>query len=127
VDLPNTIPRPYRCTTSAGFVDLVTVSLSSVIVIGYMSFDSLESSVGMAIGYRLEDRGSIQGMGKRFSSSPQHPDWPWGPSSLLNNGYQEGGISSRVKRPERKADYSAPSTSEVNNSGAIPPLPQMPS
>jgi hypothetical protein len=26
--------------------------------------------------------------GKRVFSSPQHPDWLWGPPSLVANGYQ---------------------------------------
>jgi hypothetical protein len=28
-----------------------------------------------------------------------------------------------VKRPERKVDHSTPSSAEVKNGGAIPPLP----
>jgi hypothetical protein len=30
---------------------------------------------------------SIPGSGKRFVSIPQHPDWLWGPPSLLTNAY----------------------------------------
>jgi hypothetical protein len=30
-----------------------------------------------------------------------------------------------VKRPEREADHSPPSSAEVKNGGAIPPLPHM--
>jgi hypothetical protein len=30
-----------------------------------------------------------------------------------------------VKRPAREADHSAPSSAEVKNGGAIPPLPHM--
>jgi hypothetical protein len=32
--------------------------------------------------------GLIPRRGKRFFSSPQCPDWLWGPPSLLYNGYQ---------------------------------------
>jgi hypothetical protein len=36
-------------------------------------------------------------------------------------------LSPRVKRPEREADRSAPSSTEAKNGGAIPPLSHMPS
>jgi len=40
------------------------------------------SSVGIATGWTVRDRIPV---GTRFSA---HPDWPWGPPSLLYNGYQ---------------------------------------
>jgi hypothetical protein len=49
----------------------------------------LDSVVGLATGYRLDD----QGVGVRVSvrsrifSSPCHPDQLWGPPNLLSNGY----------------------------------------
>lgn len=36
---------------------------------------SWNSSVSIVMGYGLDDCGLIPGMGKRFFSSPQHPDW----------------------------------------------------
>jgi hypothetical protein len=42
-------------------------------------------------------RGSIPGGGKRFFSTPIHPDWFWGPPSLLSNGLQ-GTFSWGLKR-----------------------------
>jgi hypothetical protein len=36
-----------------------------------------------------------------------------------------GAISPGVKRPGREADHSSPSSAEVKNGGAIPPLPPM--
>jgi hypothetical protein len=36
-------------------------------------------------GYGMENRDSIPGMGKIFSSFPEHPDWLRGPPSLLSN------------------------------------------
>jgi hypothetical protein len=48
--------------------------------------DSMVSSVGIATGYRLESRDSIPNMDKGLFSSPDYPDWLWGPPSLM---YQE--------------------------------------
>jgi hypothetical protein len=36
-----------------------------------------------------------------------------------------GGSSPRVNRPGHEADYSPPSSVEVKNGGAMPPLPHM--
>jgi hypothetical protein len=48
------------------------------------------------------------------------PDRPWGPPSLLYNGYR---VFSGVKGPERGADHPPPSSAEVENSRAIHLLP----
>jgi hypothetical protein len=42
----------------------------------------------------------------------------WGAPSLLSNGYR-GNFPGGVKRPEREADHSTPSSAEVKKSGAI--------
>jgi hypothetical protein len=54
-------------------------------------YDALyqDSAVGIMTGYRLDDRGvgvRVPG-GSIIFSSPRHPDWFWGPPSLLSNGY----------------------------------------
>jgi hypothetical protein len=49
---------------------------------------SRDSSVGIALGYVLNDRGSIPGGGWEFFSSPPRPERLWGPPSLLSNGYK---------------------------------------
>jgi hypothetical protein len=52
---------------------------------------SRDSSVGIAPGYGLDDRGSrvrFQGRGWEFFSSPPRPERLWGPPSLLYNGYK---------------------------------------
>jgi hypothetical protein len=42
--------------------------------------------VRIVTGYGLDSPGSIPSMA-RLLSSPQHPDWLWGPPSLLSNRY----------------------------------------
>jgi hypothetical protein len=52
---------------------------------------SRDSSVGIATGYVLDDRGvGVRVLvGSRIFSSPQSPDRLWGPPSLMSNGYRE--------------------------------------
>jgi hypothetical protein len=62
-------------------------------------------------------------VGARLFSSPQSPNQAqsaplqWAPGSPFL----------AVKRPRREADHSPPSSAEVKNGGAIPPLPHLPS
>jgi hypothetical protein len=53
------------------------------------------SSVAVVMSYSLDNRGSIPARRKRFFSTPQHPDRPWGPPSLLFIG--TGGTFPRGK------------------------------
>jgi hypothetical protein len=46
-----------------------------------------DSSISIATGYKLDGLGLIPDRGKRFFSSPQCPDWLWGPPSPLSNTY----------------------------------------
>jgi hypothetical protein len=48
----------------------------------------LNTSVGLATGYRLNNRNSILSRGKRFFFTSQRPDRIWGPPSLLFSEYQ---------------------------------------
>jgi len=45
----------------------------------------LESIVGIATRYGLDGLGINPSEHEIFHT---HPDWPWGPPSLLQNGYQ---------------------------------------
>jgi hypothetical protein len=51
---------------------------------------SRDSSVGIATGYGLDDRGvGVRvPVGEIILSSPRRPDRLWGPPSLLSNGYR---------------------------------------
>jgi hypothetical protein len=80
---------------------------------------SRDSSDGMETGYGFDGQGlipartflhSIQtGSGANLDSCPvgTRGSFPW------------------VKQPEREADHSPPSSAEVKNDGAIPPLPHI--
>jgi hypothetical protein len=50
---------------------------------------SRDSSVGIATGYGLDDRGVgvRDPVESRIFSSPSRPDRLWGPPNLLSNGY----------------------------------------
>jgi hypothetical protein len=78
----------------------------------YYSEDSRDSSVGIATGYGLDDRGvGVRvPVGSTIFSSPQHPDQLRCPLSLLSNG------SSGVKQPGREADHSPPASAEIKKS-----------
>jgi len=66
---------------------------------------SAQSVWRLATGWTV--RGPNAGVGEIFRT---RPDWPWGPPSLLYNGYQ---VFPGVKRPGRDADHSHTSSAEV--------------
>jgi hypothetical protein len=73
------------------FLFLFSCSLS-LSIYKYIFLSSITShmGVGIATGYGLDDGGvgvRIQ-VGSRIFSSPRRPDRPWGPPSLLPNGYR---------------------------------------
>jgi hypothetical protein len=74
------------------------------------------NSVGIAMGYRLDGRGSILGRDK--ISSLLH-------SVQTGSGAHSASYSTGVKRPGREGDHSPPSIAEVKNDGPILPLTRM--
>ena len=71
-------------------------------------------------GYRLDGPGSNPGGGEIFRTCP---DRPWGPPSLLYNGYRvfPGG----KERPGRVADHSPPSSATVKKEYSYTSTPPM--
>jgi hypothetical protein len=74
-------------------------------------------SVGMATGDGLDSPGIKSRWGEIFRT---RPDRPWGPTSLLYNGYR---IFPGVKRPGRGAYHPALLAPRSRMSRAIPLLP----
>ena len=85
-------------------INITTVSLYIV----YITTCGPGGLVGIATELRAERSGDRIPVEKRFSASP---DRPWGPPSLLYNGYRifHGG----KVWPGRAADHSPPSSAEV--------------
>jgi hypothetical protein len=71
-----------------------------------------DSAVGIATGYRLDDRGVgvPVPVGSRIFSSPCHADRLWGPPSLLSNGYRGSFPGGKAGR---ETDHSTPTSAEV--------------
>jgi hypothetical protein len=68
------------------------------------------SEVGIATAYGLDGPGIES---RRRRDFPTCPDRPWGPPSLLYDGYRV--FPGDKVRPERDADLSPPSSVEVKN------------
>jgi hypothetical protein len=66
------------------------------------------SSVGIVTDYGLDGPGIESRLGEIFGTCP---DWPWGPPSLLYNGYRV--LPGGKVRPGLAADHSPPSSAEV--------------
>jgi hypothetical protein len=76
--------------TSSNWGAFLEIVAKGVVIIS-TALTKGEGSVGIALGYRLDDRGSrvrFPAGGWEFFSSPPPPERLWGPPSLLSNGYQ---------------------------------------
>jgi hypothetical protein len=72
-----------RCHVTWGMIrDCTFYFLRRYISQDLRIIQSRRSSVGMATGYRFDGQGSILGRGKRFLSTLQRPDRPWGSPNL---------------------------------------------
>ena len=72
-----------------------------------LRFGGPGSSVGIVTEYGLDGPGIESRWGEIF----RRPDRPWGPPSLLYNGYRF--FPAGKMRPERDVDPSPPSSAEV--------------
>jgi hypothetical protein len=86
------------------------------------SIKSRDISVGTAVSYGLGGSDTIPGR-ERLFSSPQRPDRLWDPPPQPPTPWVPGALSQGVKWQGHEADHSTPPIAEVNNCGAIPPLP----
>jgi hypothetical protein len=86
---------------------------------------SRDSWVGTAIGYEVDGRGSIPGRSKRFPFL--HSFYNGSGPTLTLIQWVPGTLSRVVNRQGREAERSPPSSAELKNGGAVPPLSRMPS
>ena len=81
--------------------------MTSPVCISLYEFRGSGSSVGIATDYGLDGPGIESRWGEIF----RRPDRPWGPSSLLYNGYWV--FPGAKVGPGRAADHSPPSSAAV--------------
>jgi hypothetical protein len=92
--------------------------------IGHIFIILGDSSVGIALGYGLDDRGSRVRFPERAGNFSPHHRVQNG-SGAHPASYLVGSRDSfpRVKRPGREADHSHPSSAEVKNAWSYTPTP----
>jgi hypothetical protein len=86
----------------------------------YINISSRDNSVGIATGYRLDDRGSILGRGKKCSLLHSVQTGFGAHSASYLKGTRS--FSPGVKRAAGETGLSSPSSAEVKKNGAILPL-----
>jgi hypothetical protein len=118
------IPNPAKCEVRSVIRFLNTkgeapAEIHCQIVSVYGDVRGRDSAVSIATRYGLDGPGSNPCGGEIFCS---RLDWPWGPPSLLYNGYWVSFPG--VKQLGRGVDHPPPSSAEVKEkSRAIPLLP----
>jgi hypothetical protein len=103
--------------------DAESPSLNHGIYLNNSKLESRDSSVSIVIVYGPDCRGSIPRQGQDYFVHSVRTG-SGAPPSLFSNWYRWH-FSVGLKRPEHSADLSPPSSAEVKNRGAIPPLPHM--
>jgi len=93
-----------KCVISTPFC-YRTGDFSRVFIPPSMQLVGRDSSVGVATGYGLDGPGIESRWGEIFRTCP---DRPWGPPSLLYNGYRV--FTGGKERPGRDAEPSPPSS-----------------
>jgi hypothetical protein len=90
--------------------------LKNVLSTSGLCLRSLDSSVGIATGYGLDDIGFGVWVpeGSRIFSSPRRPDWLWG-STQPPIQCVPWALSPEVKQQGCEADHSPPSCAEVKS------------
>lgn len=86
----------------------------------YRSQNTVVSVVAKAMGMP-KNCDLISGWKKKFPSSPMHPDWLWGPFSLLCNSYQGLSIPGGMEDRAQPTTHLQPVV-RLRMSGVIPPL-----
>jgi hypothetical protein len=76
-------------------------------------YSNVQGALWLRFGFRQGKEIFLFFMVSRPTLGPTQPPTKWLPRAL----------SPRVKRPGNEADHSPPSSAEVKNVGAIPPLP----
>jgi hypothetical protein len=93
------------------YVQLNNTHIDFILNIQIMCYNTVHigqySSVGIVTCYGLDGPGIESQWGE---ISRTHPDHPWGPPSLLHDGYR---VLPGVKRPGHGADHPSPSSAEV--------------
>jgi hypothetical protein len=110
-DMTNVITtfRNFANTPTKNYLTKSNSHVTNFFVCYILIFCGPGSSVGIATDYGLDGSGiESQWVGEIFRTCP---DRPWGPPSLLYNGYRV--LLGGKVRPERDADHSPPSSAEV--------------
>jgi hypothetical protein len=91
----------------------------------FLFVESWNSSIGIATGYGLDDKGiGVRvPVGARIFPSPCRPDRLWGLPTQPPIQWVWGMLSPGVKLPERQTDHSPPTSAEVKKTRIYTPTP----